>query len=191
MTTEPIYTPSADATRSLGPAEHEHGDAGSAGQAESYLIGRSVTVNRPRSEVYGYWRDFTHLPRFMTGIRRVEVLDSQHARWIVGGAEDQAVWNTEIVEARSDALIAWRTMSGSQLLHRGQLEFRDAVAGRGTVITATISYQQAGGRIGELLARLFHRDPRTQASQDLRRFKQLLETGEIASAAAPHAAARA
>ncbi|HEY3731008.1 MAG TPA: SRPBCC family protein [Steroidobacteraceae bacterium] len=191
MTAEPVGAPSADAALALQrPARHE-GPVTSDQEAESDLIGRSVTVDRPRSEVYGYWRDFTHLPRFMSGIRRVEVVDSQHARWIVGEADDQSVWETEILEARTNALISWSTSCGSHLLHRGQLEFRDAPGGRGTVITATLSYEQTGGRVGELLARLFHRDPRMQAYQDLRRFKQLMETGEIATAAPPDAAPRA
>jgi uncharacterized membrane protein len=158
------------------------------------LIGRSVTVDRSRSQLYAFWRDFHNLPRFMTGVRRVEVDDAEHARWYVGqhGGQDQAeVWETAILEDRRDEVIAWRTTDGSKTVYQGRLEFQDAIGGRGTVVTATIAYDQAGGRFGELIARIFHRDPRIQAQRDLRRFKQLMETGEVATATPPHAAPRA
>ncbi|HEY1724583.1 MAG TPA: SRPBCC family protein [Steroidobacteraceae bacterium] len=190
MATEPVLTATTEAPLSVQHSSTEDG-AASAEDTEGEVIGRSVTVDRPRSELYGFCRDFAHLSRFMAGVRRVEVLDSQHARWVVGDADELAVWDTEVVETRADALIAWRTVSGTELLHRAQLEFRDAAGGRGTVVTATISYEQTGGRVGEMLARLFHRDPRTRAYQDLRRFKQLMETGEVATAAPPNAAPRA
>ncbi|HEY6458123.1 MAG TPA: SRPBCC family protein [Steroidobacteraceae bacterium] len=162
--------------------------------AGSDIIGRSVTVDRPRQELYLFWRDFRNLPLFMTGIRRVEVDDAEHARWFVGrgGGTDQTfVWNTVILADRPDELIAWRTSDGTETLHEGSLQFRDAIGGRGAVVTATISYDQSGGRIGELIARILHRDPKVQARRDLRRFKQLMETGELATAAPPYAAPRA
>jgi uncharacterized membrane protein len=175
-------------------AKHPKSTVAAREDAGSDLLGRSVTVDRPRRELYLYWRDLRNLPRFMIGIRRVEIDDPEHARWFVGQeeeAEQTAVWQTAILADRPDELIAWRTTDGTKTLHEGSLQFRDALGGRGTVVTATVSYDQGGGKIGELIARIFHRDPKLQARRDLRRFKQLMETGELATATPPYAAPRA
>jgi uncharacterized membrane protein len=163
------------------------------GNAElSDLVGRSVTVDRPRDELYAFWRDFSALPRFMSGLHGVEVLDERRARWTVGQDEEsRAVWETQIMEDVPGSLLEWRTVSGNAVIHEGRVEFRDAVGGRGTVVTATLAYHQAGGALGELWGRLFHHDPRLQTRRELRRFKQLMESGEVATSEPPYAAPRA
>ena len=64
----------------------------------------------------------------------------------------------------------------------GRVEFRDA-GQRGTVVTATITYDPPFGVVGKIIAKMFQREPAIQARRDLRRFKQLMETGEIATPA--------
>jgi uncharacterized membrane protein len=88
-------------------------------------------------------------------------------------------------------LIAWRSEEGASVRNSGQVEFRDSPEGRGTIVTVTLAYDPPGGSVGKLIAKLFQKEPKVQARQDLRCFKQLMETGEISTAAAPDAAPRA
>ena len=162
------------------------------------VIARTVTVDRPRQALYAYCRDLSNLSSFMAAVESVGVsADGLHARWALRDAEDKSVkrdeestWETAIVVDEPDRAIGWRTRAGSGTEHEGRLEFKDAPGGRGTLVSATITYRQAGGAVGGLLARVLHKDPRIQTQRDLRRFKQLMETGEVATAQPPDAAPR-
>lgn len=100
-------------------------------------------------------------------------------------------WDSIITEDQPNRLIAWASVEGSGIQNSGHVDFRDAPAGRGTEVTATVAYDPPGGALGKLVAKLFQREPKIQARQDLRRFKQLMETGEISTAQPPYAAPRA
>lgn len=148
------------------------------------LIGRSVTINRPRSELYAYWRDFTHLPTFMENVETVELLDDRRSRWVVKAPAGKTVeWVAEITEEEESSFIAWASQEGADVPNSGRVDFRDAQGNRGTIVTATILYDPPGGTLGKIVAKLFQREPAIQARRDLRRFKQLMETGEIATGA--------
>ncbi len=147
------------------------------------LIGRSVTINRPVGELFAYFRDFGKLPTFMDNVERIDVLDDRRSHWVVKAPGDKTVeWTSVITEEKPDALIAWASEEGAEIPNSGRVDFRDA-GDRGTVVTATILYDPPAGTIGELVAKLFQREPAIQARRDLRRFKQLMETGEVATAA--------
>jgi uncharacterized membrane protein len=156
------------------------------------LIGRTVTINRPRRELYGIWRDFRNLPRFMENIERVEVIDEKRSHWVVSApAGDSVEWDSLIEEDIPGELISWSSVAGSGIEHSGRIEFRDAHGGRGTEVTATILYDPPAGKLGKVIAKLFQKEPKIQARRDLRRFKQLMETGELATSEPPYAAPRA
>jgi uncharacterized membrane protein len=161
------------------------------------VIGRTVTVDRPRGDLYAYCRNLSNLSSFMGGVESVGIsADGQSARWALRDADKEAkdeesAWETTIVVDEPGQAIGWRTTAGSRIEHAGRLDFKDAPGGRGTLVSATIAYRQAGGSVGGLLARVFHKDPRVQTQRDLRRFKQLMETGEVATAQPPDAAPRA
>ena len=145
------------------------------------LVGRTVTINRPVAEVYAYWRDFANLPSFMDNVVSITPLDGKRSHWVVKAPAGKTVeWNAVVTEERENALIAWTSEDGADVPNSGRIEFRDAGA-RGTVVTATILYDPPGGIVGKLIAKMFQREPAIQARRDLRRFKQLLETGEIAT----------
>ncbi len=145
------------------------------------LIGKSVTINRPRGELYAFWRDFANLPRFMDNVVRIDVTDGKTSHWVVKAPAGKTVeWDAVITEEREGELIGWASAEGADVPNSGRIEFRDA-GNRGTVVTATILYDPPGGAIGKLVAKLFQREPAIQARRDLRRFKQLMETGEIAT----------
>jgi uncharacterized membrane protein len=147
------------------------------------LVGRSVTIDRPRQELYDFWRRFDHLPEFMHNIKSVTVIDAVRSHWVVDAPAGKAVeWDSIITADEAGRLIAWRSEEGADVRNSGQVDFRDSPDGRGTVVTVTLVYEPPGGSVGKMIAKLFQREPKVQARQDLRRFKQLMETGEIATA---------
>lgn len=153
------------------------------GIAGADLIGRTVTINRPRAKLYAFWRDFSKLPTFMDNVERIDILSPTRTHWVVKAPGGTTVeWDAEITEERDGELIAWASTEGADVPNSGRVEFRDA-GERGTIVTATIAYDPPAGAIGKVIAKLFQREPAIQARRDLRRFKQLMETGEIATAA--------
>ena len=147
------------------------------------LVGRAVTINRPRAELYAYFRDFSNLATFMENIERIDVSGPTRSHWVVKAPAGRTVeWDATVTDEAEGEYIAWASEPGADIPNSGRVEFRDAGA-RGTVVTATLNYAAPGGMVGKLVARLFQREPAIQARRDLRRFKQLMETGEIAVAA--------
>jgi uncharacterized membrane protein len=147
------------------------------------IVGRSVTINKPVGELFAYFRDFANLPAFMENVERIDVLDDKRSHWVVKGpAKLTYEWDALVTDEAQDRYIAWASQPGADVDNSGRVDFRDAGA-RGTVVTATIMYDPPGGVVGKLIAKMFQREPAIQARRDLRRFKQLMETGEIATAA--------
>jgi len=150
---------------------------------EDGLVGRTVTINRPRGELYTFWRDLTNLRHVLDNVVRIDRLDDRRSHWVVKAPAGKTVeWDAVITEERDGELIAWESAEGADVPNSGRIAFRDAQGGRGTIVTATIVYDPPAGTVGRLIAKMFQREPAIQARRDLRRFKQLMETGEIATA---------
>jgi uncharacterized membrane protein len=163
-----------------------------AAQRGDVLVGRSVTIDCPRAQLYAFWRHFENLPRFMHAIKGVTIIDEVRSRWVVAAPAGKSVeWHSVITADEPGELIAWQSEEGASVRNSGQVQFRDSPEGRGTVVTVTLAYDPPAGSIGKLIATLFQKEPKIQARQDLRRFKQLMESGEIPTAAPPYAAPRA
>ncbi len=152
------------------------------------LIGRSQTINKPRQEIYDRWRDFTRFPEFMDNVRSVEMLGDKQSRWTIeapaGGSVELV---TEITHDVPGERIAWKSTPESEIDTAGEVMFKDSAPGRGTVVTLILTYDPPAGAVGKLVAKLFQREPAIQARRDLRRFKQLMETGEVTVNASPSA----
>lgn len=147
------------------------------------MIGRAVTINRPRAELFAFFRYFTNLAHFMENVERIDVLDSKRSHWVVKAPGGRTVeWDALITDEVEGEYLAWASQPGADIANSGRIDFRDAGA-RGTVVTATLLYDPPYGVVGKLIAKLFQREPAIQARRDLRRFKQLMETGEVATAA--------
>jgi uncharacterized membrane protein len=179
----------------LSAAVHQrdvgHEAAEARGWHEAAIVGRTVTINKPRSELYAFWRDFRNLARFLENIERVDVGDDRRSHWVIKAPAGQTVeWDSQITEDVPDSVIAWESLDGGDIKNTGRIEFSDAAPGRGTLISAEIVYDPPGGDVGKLIAKLFQKEPKMQARRDLRRFKQLMETGEISTSAAPDAGPR-
>lgn len=148
------------------------------------VVGHAVTINRPRAELYAFWRDFHNLPQFMENIEKVEPDGAGRWVWTIAAPAWQSVEvETEIVKDVENELMAWRSVEGSQIDTEGRVTFRDAPVGRGTVVEAIVAYKPPAGEAGRMIAKLFGREPEIQGRRELKRFKMLLETGEIATAA--------
>lgn len=155
------------------------------------IVGRTITIDRPRAEIYAFWRDFSNLSRFMENIERVDEVDAQRSHWVVKAPGDNTVeWDSILFEERENEVLAWRSGEDADVEHEGRVEFRDAAPGRGTEVKVVLAYEVPGGTAGKIVAKLFQKEPQIQARRDLRRLKQLLETGEISTTEAPAAAPR-
>jgi uncharacterized membrane protein len=141
---------------------------------------RSITVNRPPEEVYAYWRNFENLPNFMYHLESVRAFGPTRSHWVAKGPGDKRVeWDSQVTEDRPNELIAWHTLPGSDVENGGTVSFERAPGGRGTVVRVTLEYHPPGGMAGRAVAALMNRAPEQQVLDDLRRFKQIMETGEI------------
>ena len=143
-------------------------------------VRRAVTVLQSPDQVYEFWRDFRNLPRFMEHLESVEVLDDRRSRWRAKAPVGTDVeWEAEIVEDRPNQLIAWRSLPESEVDNVGSVRFSPAPGGRGTEIQVELRYDPPGGKLGAKVAKLFGEAPEQQVASDLRRLKQVLETGEV------------
>jgi uncharacterized membrane protein len=141
---------------------------------------KAITVNRPVEEVYRFWRDFQNLPRFMRHLESVQVIDAERSHWKTQAPAGKSVeWDAEIVKDIPNELISWRSVEGSEVDNSGAVRFMPAPGGHGTEVRVDMRYETPGGALGELVAKLLGESPEQQVEDDLRAFKQVLETGEV------------
>lgn len=149
-------------------------------------VGHTVTIGKPKQEIYAFWRDFPNLARVMENVERIDPIDRDRSHWVVKAPGGRTVeWDSIVTEDKPDRLIAWRTEGDGDIQSTGRIEFLDASPGRGTMVRAVIDYDPPGGTAGQWLAKLLQREPNVQMRRDMRRLKQFLETGEVTSSAGP------
>ena len=141
----------------------------------------TVTINRPAEEIYRYCRDFENLPRFMKHVLSVQALDETHSRWTVRTPFGNATSDAEILNDRPNELIAWKTVEGSDVSSAGTIRLRPAPGNRGTELTLEYNIEPPAGVVGLTVAKLLGQDPGQRLRDDLRRFKQIMEAGEVAT----------
>jgi uncharacterized membrane protein len=142
-------------------------------------VNKSIIINAEPSELYQFWQDFEKLPLFMRHLESVTV-NGERSHWVAKAPMGRTVeWDAIVTEDRPDELIAWRSLEGSEVSNAGSVRFERAPGGRGTVVHVEIDYSPPGGAVGALVAKLFGEDPDGQLQTDLRRFKQVIETGEV------------
>jgi uncharacterized membrane protein len=157
-----------------------NGASPGAGQPRRIHVQKTLTINKPIEQVYQFWRDFEKFPRFMGHLESVEVTGDRRSHWRARGpAGLRFSWDAEIVEDRPDELISWRSLPGGGVQNSGTVSFRRAPGARGTEVRVALEYQPPAGELGRSIAWLFGEEPEQQVHDDLRRFKQLMETGEI------------
>jgi uncharacterized membrane protein len=149
---------------------------------EGLHVAQSFLIQRPAEELYRAWRDFESLPGILTHLESVEVLDERRSRWAVPApslAGGRVEWDAEIVRDEPGRAIAWRSLSGADVDHGGEIRFEEAPGHRGTLVRVSIGYRPPAGRLGDFVAKLFGVGAEQQLREDLRAFKRRMETGEL------------
>jgi len=148
-------------------------------------VQRAITINVPRDQLYRIWRNFENLPRFMKHLQRVDVDEATGGRrshWVAKAPFGREIaWEAEMTEDRENELISWQSLPGSLVKSMGTVRFVDAPNTLGTIVHISMQYNPPGGSMGAVIARMFGEEPGQQLRNDLRNFKMMMETGEIAS----------
>lgn len=140
----------------------------------------AVTVRRPAEEVYRFWRDLENLPTFMHHLQSVTAGVNGHSHWVASAPAGKTVqWDAQITEDDTNRRIAWQSLPGAAIENGGSVEFTPTATGDGTEVRVRIGYHIPGGLFTKAAASLFGESPEQQVSDDLRRFKQILETGQV------------
>lgn len=148
--------------------------------AEGFEIREAITIMQEPEAIYRFWRDLENLPRFMRHLESVKTLDERRSRWRAAGPAGAHVeWEAEITADAPGSRIAWRSLPGATVENDGEVRFAPAPAGRGTEVRVTLRYRPPAGALGAAAARLFGKAPEQEVPGELRRLKQLLETGEV------------
>ncbi len=143
-------------------------------------LSAAVTVNRPRDEVYRLWCDIEGFPRFMAHLVSVERAGDGRSRWRATAHGGRTVeWEAELVEDVPNERVSWRSLPGADVRNAGSVRFVPAPGDRGTEIHVELRYELPAGRVAALAAKAFGEDPTQQVKDDLRRFKQVAELGEV------------
>jgi uncharacterized membrane protein len=143
-------------------------------------VEETVTINRPVADVYRFWRDFENLPKFMKHLDSVAVREAGVSHWVACGPAGTTVeWDARIINEITNKVIGWQSLEGSTVSTAGSVNFDET--SHGTRVTVHMQYNPPAGKLGAALAWLFGEEPSIQVRDDLRRLKQLFETGEIAT----------
>jgi uncharacterized membrane protein len=143
----------------------------------------TITVNKPAAEVYRFWRHLENHPRFMQHLESVVSTNGKRSHWVAKAPLPTPIeWDADIVTERENALLSWRSLPGADVEHAGTVRFRELPNRRGTEVRVRLEYAPPGGVVGVAVANLFKTLTEQQLKEDLRRFKQIIETGETPTA---------
>ncbi|HUQ45586.1 MAG TPA: SRPBCC family protein [Gemmatimonadaceae bacterium] len=178
-----VSTGSADAV--LHSARDDvTGRAATVNARKAVKVERAVTIEADRQALYDFWRDFENLPRFMEHLVSVRVASATRSHWVAKAPAGRTVeWDAEIINEIPGSLIAWKSAAGAEVPNAGSVHFADTPGGRGTVVRVVMDAEPPAGKLGLVLAKLFGEDPDREVREDLRKFKQLMETGAVTTSA--------
>jgi uncharacterized membrane protein len=165
----------------LGLRTARRGPATTIPAGRGIKVEQTVTVNRSPEELYDFWRNLENLPRFMRHLESVQV-EGDRSHWVAKGPLGICVqWDAEIYNENPNEMIAWRSLEGADVDNTGSVHFTPAPPGRGTEVRVVLKYNPPAGKLGAGIAKLLGEDPKQQILDDLRRFRQLVEAGAIAT----------
>lgn len=145
-------------------------------------IEASLSVLRPAQELYSFWRNLENLPRFMRHLESVQAGGNGRSHWVAKTPVGSRVeWDAEIVDEREGRFLSWRSLPGSQVHNTGSVLFEPLPNDRGTMVRTTFDLAPGGaaGRLAGIAAKALGPITKQQVHEDLRRFKNLMEAGEI------------
>jgi uncharacterized membrane protein len=149
--------------------------------AHEAFVEQAITVNRPPQDCYAFWRDLTNLPRFIPALESIKVKDDRTSHWVLRAGGIRLEWDSEIIADDPAQRIGWRSQAGAAVKHAGNIRFESAPGGRGCIVRLLMHYEPPTGRAGLGVATLLGHDLSAESRENLRRFRQLIETGEVAS----------
>jgi uncharacterized membrane protein len=145
-------------------------------------VEKTVTINKAVEELYSFWHNFENLPNFMKHLKEVKVLDNKRSHWVATAPLGTSIeWDAEILEDRENEFISWASAEDADVENSGFVRFKKAPGDRGTEVKVVMEYTPPGGALTAVFAKLFGEEPEQQIGDDLRRFKMLMEAGEIAT----------
>jgi uncharacterized membrane protein len=148
--------------------------------AKDSTVAYAATIYRSRMEVYDFWRHWSNLPRFARHLKLVEELSDGKTKWTAEGPNGDVSWEAETVSDVPGERIAWRTVGRSDVPNDGEVSFQDAPMDRGTEVLVRLNYDMPYGIAGELAGKATGSSPEAEIAEAVRRFKSLLECGDIA-----------
>lgn len=152
--------------------------------AREVHIETSIAIDKSPEELYTFWRDFKNLPVFMKNLESVEEFDRWTSHWVAKGIRGSRVeWDAEIYNEKENELIAWRSLEDADVVNAGSVRFQKGPGGHGTYVRVTVNYNPPAGKLGATVAQLLGGEPKQLIKEDLRRLKQIMEAGEIATIA--------
>ncbi|HEY0971990.1 MAG TPA: SRPBCC family protein [Gemmatimonadales bacterium] len=173
----PVYDSlGVDTAHRGGELVQQHGPNAVLDASRSTRVEHAVTIDRPREELYRYWRNLENLPHVMRHLESVRVIDDRRSHWVARAPAGRTVeWDAEIHNEVPGEIIAWKSMEGASVPNAGSVLFRDAPDGRGTEVRVVLEYVPPAGRLGAAAARLFNEEPDTQVREDLETFRRMME----------------
>jgi uncharacterized membrane protein len=151
------------------------------GGPRGIIVEDAITIYRPVSEVYSFWRNLENLPRFMEHLEEVRVIDRFHSHWVARGPLGVRVeWDAEVINDIPPTLLSWKSVGQSDVVSAGSVRFKPA-GEHATQVRVKLQYDPPAGKLGSTVAWVLGEEPQQQIAEDLRRFKQLVESGEIAT----------
>ena len=147
---------------------------------QAISITERFIVNKPREEVYAFWRNFENLPRFMKHLASVEEQGNNRSQWKANlpGEIVKLSWNAEITREEENRYIGWQSIEGSMVDNAGKVEFNDAINGSGTELSVEISYFPPAGSLGQGIAKLLNNVFEDKIREDVTNFKHYVEGEE-------------
>lgn len=148
----------------------------------SIEVDEAVTVyGKTPEQAYDFWRDFEAFPRFMHHLESVEQISDERSRWTARVPKKLGTirWEAEITEDEPGKRIGWRSMPDADIENAGAVNFAESSREDGTEVRVQLSYHVPGGKAGALLGQLLNPGNRQLIRNDVRRFKHLLEAGEV------------
>ena len=154
---------------------------GEAPVAKDVHVEKGIAIDKSPEELFSFWRQFDNLPRFMKHLESVTCSGLNRSHWVAKGPAGKNVeWDAEIYNEKPNEMIAWRSLEGADIVNAGSVHFTP-LGVRGTEVKVVLNYNLPGGKISALFAKLFGSEPGQMIADDLRRLKQILETGEAAT----------
>jgi uncharacterized membrane protein len=145
-------------------------------------VEESIVIQRDVATLWRFWRRLENLGRFMRHLKLVEQIDQRRSRWLAHTPVGLSLeWIAEIINEKENELIAWRSVDDSQVDTAGSVHFRPLPDGRGTEVRVSLKYDAHAAQVADPLARLFGTSPRQHIHDDLQRWKQVMESGEVVS----------